>query len=124
MIFFDDLSVEAKEIGAPADLVAGEEVLGMLHAHGDAGGGAGGDDVSGLQGHELRDIGDEVGYGHDEIACVAVLSGYAIDGEVQGEVVDVRGFVLGDEAGTQGSEAVVAFALRPLTAVMELPVAF
>jgi hypothetical protein len=26
LIFFDDLGVEAKEIGAPADLVAGEEV--------------------------------------------------------------------------------------------------
>src|SRR3546814_10156706 len=64
-----------------------------LLSQADARRGAGGDDVAGLERHELRKIGDDLGDGEDHRFRMAVLHALAVDRQPHGEVLRVAGLV-------------------------------
>ena len=118
---FDLLRLLAEALDAEAHGLAGlQEDRVRLHAHADAGRRAGGDDVAGLQGHELADVADELGDAEDHRLGRAVLAAVAVDLEPHVEVLRVGDFVVGDEPGADRAEGVAALALVPLAAALDL----
>ena len=114
----------AEAFDAEADGLAGAEEGGRLHAHADAGGRAGGDDVAGVEREELAEVADELLHAEDHRGGGAVLAALAVDFEPELEVLRVGDFVFGDEPGAEGAEGVAAFAFGPLAAAVFLERAF
>src|SRR5690606_31886971 len=91
-----------------------------LDAHADARRGAGGDDVARLQAHELADIVYQMCHAEDHRLGRAVLVALAIDLEPHAQVLRISDFVPGDEPRANGAKSVVALALVPGAATLEL----
>ena len=114
----------AEAFDAEADGLAGAEEDGRLAAHADAGGGAGGDDVAGVEREELAEVADEFLDAEDHRGGRAVLAALAVDFEPELQVLRVGDFVFGDEPGAERAEGVAAFAFGPLAAAVFLEGAF
>jgi len=117
-------ALAAEVVDFEGDDVAGVEIARGLHAEADAGRSAGGDDVAGLEGHELREVVDQMRHVEDHRARVAVLAGFVVDPEAKAEVGRVGNFVGRDEPGAERVEGVAGFPLGPLAAAFELESAF
>lgn len=105
----------ADALDLAANFVARFEEAGRLHAHADARRGAGGDDSTGLEGHALRKLCNDMVNVEDLQAGVGVLPLFAVDEAPDGQLgrVGVE-LVCRDDAGADGSEAVEALAEIPL----------
>src|SRR5690606_1059120 len=114
----------AEALDAEADDAAGRQIHGRLLPHADAGRGPRGDDVTGLQAHELAEVADQVGHAEDHRARRPVLVPLAVDFEPEVELVPVRHFIGRHEPGADRSERIAALALDPLAAHLELERAF
>lgn len=113
-------TLAAEVIDFESDDIAGAEIARGLHAEADAGRGAGGDDVAGFEGHELRQIMNEERHVEDHRASAAVLAWFVVDPEAKAEIGGIGNFVRCDEPGAEGIEGVARFSLGPLATAFEL----
>src|SRR3546814_19686669 len=87
---FRSLALLPQLVDTEFDDVAGLQIPGRgLLSQADARRGAGGDDVAGLERHELRKIGDDLGAGEDHRFRIDVLNALDVDRQPHGEVLRV-----------------------------------
>ena len=103
-------------------VVAGLQEAGWLAGDADAARRAGEDDVTGQQGQDGGELGDEPGDAEDEVAGAGVLQLLAVDRAAEGEVVGVVQLVGGDDPGPDGAVAAAGLADGELRAGRELEV--
>src|SRR5438874_957598 len=121
----DVLPLRAQLFDAQRHDVAGRQEPGLwLLPHAHAGGRAGADDVAGLKGQELAEVGDQSGYPEDHRAGAAVLDAPPADLQPDGQIVRVADLVRGDQPGPYRPEGVAALALVPGAAAVQLEVTF
>src|SRR5438067_5830700 len=118
------LACGAQTLDAQLHLVAVDEVARRALAQAHARRCAGGNDVAGQEGHELRDVADGLRHIEDELASRAALLGLAVHFEPEGKVVHVPDLVGGGDKRAEWRERVAALALHPLPAALELEGAF
>src|SRR5262249_25083140 len=101
--------------------VAGlEEDRRRLHAEGDTGRGAGGDEIARLEHEELRAVPDHVGDAEDHGLRASRLPSLAIALEEYGEFVHVFDLVFSPEPRADWPEGLRALAFGPLAAALHL----
>src|SRR3546814_4785050 len=101
-------------VDAEFDDVAGLQIPGRgLLPQADARRGAGRDDVAGLQRHELRKIGDDLGDGEDHRLGVPVLHALAVDRQPHRQRLRVADLVGGDQPRADRAEGRETLALVP-----------
>src|SRR2546429_2321562 len=110
----------AEAVDAELDLVPVDQKAGRFLRQSDAGGRAGGDDVTGQQRHELADVADERGHVEDEVFRRAGLLGLPVHFQPHGGVVDVGDLLGRCEEWAQRRKRVAAFPFYPLAAALEL----
>src|SRR5207253_5245392 len=81
------LACGAQTLDAQLHLVAVDEVARRALAQAHTRRCAGGNDVAGQEGHELRDVADERRHVEDELASRAALLGHAVHLEPEGQLV-------------------------------------
>src|SRR3546814_15837727 len=111
---FRSLALLPQLVDTEFDDVAGLQIPGRgLLSQADARRGPGGDDVAGLERHELRNIGDDLGDGAVHRFRMAVLHALAVDRQPPGEVLRVAGSVGGDKPRADRAEGQETLALVP-----------
>ena len=88
---------------------------------GDAGGSSGRDDVAGGEGKVAGQVGDQGGDGEQHLRRVHLLLDCIVHGQSQRQVLRVGNLVGSHEAGTQGSECIIAFREEPGQAFSDGP---
>src|SRR5713226_505244 len=119
----DFLPLFAETLDAERDDIADTEEFRRLHPGADAGRGAGGDDVAGLQRHEFGDVGHDLRTPEDHGRGRAGLAALAVDVEPHRQRLHVGDLVLGHEPGAERAEGVVRLALGPLAQALDLKIA-
>ena len=114
------MALSAEAFDAEGHDLSGAEVDGGLLAEAYSGRGAGGDDVAGVEAHEVAEVADQVGDSVDHGGGGAVLVAVTVDFEPHAEVLGVGDFVGGDEPWADGAEGVCGLALDPLAGAFEL----
>src|SRR5687768_640908 len=107
------------------DGVTGFEPDGGLAGEADALGGAGEDDGAGAEGHCAGEGFDEGGDVEDHVAGGVVLHDLVVEEGPDAQGIGIGDFVLGDDPGAEGAEAVEGFAAGELAAaevLVALPV--
>lgn len=84
-------------------------------------GGAGGDQVSRLQGHDRGDVRDEARDVPDQVGEASALPHRPVDPAPQSHVLDGPGVVRGDQVGPGGRERVEGLAGRPVLSPARAP---
>ena len=112
--------LSSQTFDAEFDHIASFQETLWLHAEADSGRGAGGDNISGMQGHELAEIGNDMGNAIDHGLAGAVLHRLAIDLQPHAEVLRIGYFVLGYEPWADWTEGVAGLALGPLPLTLGL----
>src|SRR5262252_2673472 len=114
------LSRFAELIDAEFHNITGLQILGWLHAHRNARGRSGTDDVAGQQRHKLADIAYQRGNIENHLARRASLPIFAIHLQPHAEPMGIRDLIMGCEKRTQGSEGIRTFSFYPLSTALEL----
>ena len=96
---------------------------GRVEAEADARGSAGADHVAGQERHEPAQVAHQRRHVEDHLVGVAALPLLAVDGEPEGELLRVGDLVRCREERAERREGVLALALRPLAAALELVLA-
>lgn len=110
----------AQSLDAERHDIAGLQELRRLHAEAHARRRACGDDITGFEHHELRDIGDDGFHIEDHGLGGARLHTHAVDVEPHVELLHVLDLVGGDKPGTERAEGFATLALHPLAAALDL----
>src|ERR1700721_2071187 len=79
-----------------------------------SGGGGGGDEVTGFEGHSGGDVAEQVGNGKDEVAGGALLLDNTVEPRDDGDRAAAYGVDLVRDDGADGAEGVEALAAGPL----------
>src|SRR5580698_3731317 len=87
------LLLDAETGDAEAHGLAGAQILWRFLSQADAGWGAGGNDIAGLEPHELADVGDQVRDAEEHGAGAAVLKTAAIDVQPELQVLRIGNFI-------------------------------
>ena len=110
-----DLRRQAPELRArDDDLVAGLQPDARLAGAADAGRRPGGDDVAGLERHQRREVGEQLGDREDEVRGRRLLHPLAVEVERDPDRVGGPGLVGGDDRRAAGRAAVEHLARHPL----------
>ena len=116
----NSLLLFAEAFDAEADGLACAEEGWWFHAHADAGGCAGGDDVAGVEREELAEVADERADAEDHRGGGAVLVALAVDFEPEFQVLRVGNFVARYQPGADWAERVATLSFGPLAAAVLL----
>ena len=91
-----------------------------LHAHANARRGSGGDDITRVERHQLRQMADDLCNREDHCRCIASLHACAVHIQRHIKRLRIGNFIACDEIGAGGAEGVAAFALGPLPGQLRL----
>lgn len=116
----DLLRLLAEVIGAEGDDVAGLEPTLRLHAQGDAGRRAGDDDIAGIEGHEIRNIRDNLSDAEDHRLRAAPLPLLAVHIEPEFQALHIGDFVWRHQPRAERPEGRRALAFHPIAAALQL----
>src|SRR5260370_3403035 len=83
-----------------------------------------GNHMAGPQQHDLRDVGHDFRHRKDHLVGVALLHGLAVDREPKARRFDARRILGRHQPRPEGAECLVTLALYPLSAAIDLAVAF
>src|SRR5262245_57340733 len=116
-----NLALPTQPVDLQLDDVTGPQVgLGIGLPQPDASGGAGIDEVAGLQHHELAQISDDLADAEDHVLCGAILARFTVDPQAQSQRLRILDFIGGDQPRAQGVEGLAVLALVPGALALEL----
>src|SRR5713226_2570762 len=103
--------------------IAALEKLRRIAGKADSRGGPGGDQRTWQEGHANRQLGYDLGHRKDHVSRVAFLLDYAVDPQLQVQILGIGDLIAGDDARPDRTEAIETLPLEILAAPAELDVA-
>src|SRR5271156_4741330 len=118
----DPVFDRADFVDLASDGIADDQWLRRLESEANAARRSGENDITRLEGHGLRELGDLAPNVEDQVPGIRVLAKLTVDKGAQAQDVRVSDFLVGDDTRTKGAVRIQRFSEHPLRSLL-LPIA-